>query len=100
MRIMDLDLESKDALLENYECIAQNLRLIKRPGINRWSQQSKMWSEAALAEDRDGRILMIFVRSPFSMHDLNEILLELPLGLECAQHLEGGAGGPALHPLW
>ena len=24
------------------------------------------------------------------MHDLNEILLELPIDLVCAQHLEGG----------
>jgi hypothetical protein len=73
-----------------YSCVIQNLRLIKRPRENRWGQQKKMWSEAALGEDGDGRILFIFCRSPYTMHDLNNILLDLPIDLIAAQHLEGG----------
>ena len=49
-----------------------------------------MWSEAALGEDESGRILFIFCRSPYTMHDLNNELLRLGIGLVAAQHLEGG----------
>ncbi|MCF7920426.1 MAG: hypothetical protein K9N06_11000 [Candidatus Cloacimonetes bacterium] len=35
-------------------------------------------------------MLLIFSRSSFSMADLNDKLLALPIDLECAQHLEGG----------
>ena len=90
VRIFDLDVTHLDDILNQYSSVAQNLRLIKRPGTNRWSQQAKMWSEAALGQDAHGRILFIFARSPFTMHDLNHILLSLPLELVCAQHLEGG----------
>ena len=89
-RIFDLDVDDMPSIRKQYGCIVQNLRLIKRPGENRWKQQQKTWSEAALGEDRSGRILFIFCRSPYSMYDLNNILLELPIDIVCAQHLEGG----------
>ena len=44
----------------------------------------------ALGEDKNGNILLIFCRSPYSMHDLNQMLINLPIDIECAQHLEGG----------
>jgi exopolysaccharide biosynthesis protein len=89
-RIFDTDVTPMQDILKDYHTVIQNLRLIKRPGSNRWKQQSKQWSEAALGQDREGNILFIFSRSPFSMHDLNKILLNLPINLQCAQHLEGG----------
>jgi hypothetical protein len=91
-RIFDLD-ESGVTLqniLRDYASAAQNLRLVKHPGANRWSQQSNQWSEAALGEDSAGRILFIYSRSPFSMHDLIQELLASGIGLVAAQHLEGG----------
>jgi hypothetical protein len=66
------------------------LRLIKKPGTNQWSQQSRQWNEAALGEDDAGHILFIYSRSPFSMHDLNNELLAAGIGIVAAQHLEGG----------
>jgi hypothetical protein len=91
-RIFDLDSPgvSMETILQDYASLVQNLRLIKRPGQNRWSQQKKIWSEAALGEDESGRILFIFCRSPYTMHDLNNELLRLGIGLVAAQHLEGG----------
>jgi len=75
---------------KDYKSALQNLRLIKRPGLNQWPQQPHMWSEAALGEDDAGRILFIYSRSPFTMHDLNNELLNAGIGLVAAQHLEGG----------
>jgi len=91
-RIFDLDdpgIHFQD-ILKNYSSVLQNLRLVKRSGVNQWSQQERKWSEAALGEDDGGRILFIYSRSPFSMHDLNDELLASGVGLVAAQHLEGG----------
>lgn len=91
-RIFDLDsrgIHFQD-ILQNYSSALQNLRLVKRPALNRWSQQDRKWSEAALGEDDSGRILFIYSRSPFSMHDLNNEVLAAGIGLVAAQHLEGG----------
>jgi hypothetical protein len=91
-QIFDLDAPGVtfQGILKDYASVVQNLRLVKRPGRNQWSQQERKWSEAALGEDRDGRILFIFSRAAFSMHDLNQELLASDIGLVAAQHLEGG----------
>lgn len=89
-QIADLDNHPFSSFLGKYEQIVQNLRLIKHPGENRWPQQAKIWSEAALGMDKQGNCLFIFSRSPYSMHDLNLELLKLPIELVSAQHLEGG----------
>lgn len=92
-RIFDLDEENTDfsKITSQYAHVVQNLRLIKRPGINRWSQQDRRWNEAALGEDKQGRALFIYSRNLLSMHDLNNTLLALPIDLVSAQHLEGGS---------
>ena len=91
-RIFDLDAPGVhfQDILKDYTSVLQNLRLVKRSGLNQWSPQERKWSEAALGEDDAGRILFIYSRSPFSMHDLNEELLGAGIGLVAAQHLEGG----------
>jgi uncharacterized protein YigE (DUF2233 family) len=91
-KIFDLDDKGTDikSILENYNSVVQNLRLIKKPGTNVWSQRDNKWSEAAIGEDREGRILFIFSRSPFTMHDFNDELLKSGIGIVAAQHLEGG----------
>jgi hypothetical protein len=91
-RIFDLDSPgvTLESILKDYGSAVQNLRLIKHPGSNQWGQQARMWSEAALGEDSSGRVLFLFSRAPFSMHDLNQELLSAGIGLVAAQHLEGG----------
>ncbi len=89
-RIFDRESTSIKQVLESYGTVIQNLRLIKRSGENRWHQQDQKWSDVALGEDSAGRVLFIYCRSPYTMHDFNRLLLSLPLDLVCAQHLEGG----------
>lgn len=88
--IFDTDAKDIKDVIAEYHSVIQNLRLIKRPGLTRWAQQDKKWSEAALGQDQDGNILFIFSESPYTMHELSKILLSLPIKLECAMHLEGG----------
>lgn len=91
-RIFDLDVPgiTMQTIRQDYASLVQNLRLIKRPGMNRWGKQDKKWSEAALGEDKEGRILLVFSRSPFSMHNLNEELLSAGIDIVALQYLEGG----------
>jgi hypothetical protein len=90
-RIFDLDEPGVtiESLSSDYTCVVQNLHLIKRPGEGRWSQKPKRWSKAALGEDSQGRICSSFCRTAYSMHDLNEMLLTLPIDLQFVQNLEG-----------
>lgn len=74
----------------DHETVIQNLRLIRDPGVNVWQQSDRRWSEAAIAMDRDGKLLLLFCRSPYSMRDFNRIVLALPLGVVRAMHVEGG----------
>lgn len=91
-RIFDLDTAdtSFEQITKDYSHVVQNLRLIKRPGENRWDKKSRRWNEAALGEDKQGRALLIYSSGLLTMHDFNEALLSLPLNIVAAQHLEGG----------
>lgn len=86
----DLDDAHERERLGEYGTVVQNLRLIRAPGRGVWPQQDRRWSEAAVALDREGRVLFIFSRYPHSMKELNDILLALPLGITAAMHVEGG----------
>jgi hypothetical protein len=89
-KIYDLDEISLDTLIANYNCVIQNLRLIKHNRENRWEPQIRKWAEAALGEDSAGNALFIFCSQLVAMHEFNERLLALPISLIAAQHLEGG----------
>jgi hypothetical protein len=86
-----VDLDAPTAQLDDYETVIQNLRLIRAPGQSVWTQQqSRKWSEAAVAIDKSGRVLFVFSRAPHSMFDFNQILLSMPLSVSAAMHVEGG----------
>jgi len=89
-KIFDSDERDFKLIINNYNTVIQNLRLIKSPRENRWIRQDKRWSEAALGQDISGNVLFIFSRLPFSMYDFNKALLSLPIDIVSAQHLEGG----------
>jgi hypothetical protein len=88
--LVDLDAPGGKDRLAPYGAVVQNLRLIRAPGQSVWGQQGRRWSEAAVAMDRQGRVLFIFIRHPYAMQDLNAKLLALPLGITTAMHVEGG----------
>ena len=92
-RIYDLDQDgvTLQSVIDDYSSAVQNLRLIKRPGVNVWGARGDSWSEAALGEDDAGRILFIFSLSPFTMFELNNELLKAGIGIVASQHLEGGS---------
>jgi hypothetical protein len=87
---LDRETTQTDPRLAEYDVVVQNLRLIAKDRRNVWSPSLKRWSEAALAVDSQDRLLFLFTRAPYSMRELNALLLRLPLDVQAAMHLEGG----------
>lgn len=90
VRIIDRQCDDFHEIKNRYQVLIQNIRMISCRGINVWRQQSGRWSTAALALDSSGKVIFIHVKSPYSTHDLADILLDLPLGIDRAMYLEGG----------
>jgi hypothetical protein len=88
--IRDVPPDARAADFADYDMVIQNLRLIRDPAVNVWTASDRRWSEAAIALDRQGRILFLLCRSPFTMHDFNALVTALPLGVTRAMHVEGG----------
>ena len=79
-----------DRLQGRYATLVQSIRMISCRRANVWAPQERRSSTAAIGTDAQGRVLFIHTRSPYSTHDLIDILLKLPLGLERAMYAEGG----------
>ncbi len=90
VQIIDRDCQDFDELQRHYGTLVQSIRMVSCDGSNVWKQQPRKWSTAAIGVDRQGRVLFIHVRSPYSTHDLIGILQELPLDLYNAMYTEGG----------
>jgi len=89
--IIDMDTEGAQKILDNYDSVVQNLRLLKGDGISVWGpEDKKAWSEAAIAMDSGGRILFIFCRNPMTMYSFNNTIISLKIGVIKMMHVEGG----------
>ena len=88
--MVDLDEPGSRKKLEGYGAVVQNLRLLKADGQNVWAPSDRKWSEAALAMDRQGKILFFFCQAPMAMWQFNQIIMSLGLDIVRAMHLEGG----------
>jgi len=85
-----LDVDDGEVSDFKIDLLVQNLRLIRRPGVNVWPPSKRQWSELALAATATGELLVVFSRTPLSMRDFNQALLGLGLSVQAAMHLEGG----------
>ena len=91
VKIIDRECEDFQTFREKYATLIQSIRMISCKGENVWAPQNKIWSTAAVGTDIQGKILFIHVRSPYSTHDLINMLLKLPIKLKRAMYVEGGA---------
>lgn len=89
-QIMERKFHDWQNLLKEYSCVVQNYRMISQNGKNLWKQNSHSFSMSCVAMDKQGNILFIHCRSPFSVHDFSENLLALPLNIKNAMYTEGG----------
>lgn len=90
VQIIDRKLQDYGALKSRYGTLVQSIRMVTLKRQNAWQQQPRRWSIAAIGMDREGRVLFIHCRSPYSVHDFINMLLELPIELKNAMYVEGG----------
>jgi hypothetical protein len=89
-QIIDLKCQDWNILKTQYHSFVQGIRMIDCRQKNRWSPQEKKWSMVVIGMDKKGNALFIFTRSPYSVHNFINILLQLPLSIYNAMYLEGG----------
>jgi uncharacterized protein YigE (DUF2233 family) len=90
VKIIDRQCEDFKTWEKRYKTLIQSIRMISCKGKNVWAQQTQKWSTAAMAVDYRGRVLFIHVGSPYSTHDVINILKKLPLSIDRAMYVEGG----------
>lgn len=90
-RLVDLDRQTAADVLRKYSGAAQSIRMISQAGNNVWRQQPRRPSVAAIGMDRQGMILFIHSRSAYTVHDLIDMLMAMPLGLTMCMYVEGGS---------
>lgn len=79
-----------EAVRAEYRLLVQSIRMLGCDGENVWSQQPRQWSAAIIGQDTTDRVLFLHTRSPWSMHDLVEMLRDLPLSLKALHYADGG----------
>ena len=89
-QILDRTCGDVPGLSRRYDVVIQNIRMLDCARRNTWAQQPRRWSTAAVGQDVAGRILFVHARSPWSTHDLIDVLLALPLDLKRLMYVEGG----------
>jgi len=90
IQIIDLKCQNWEELKDKYHSLSQGIRMIDCNQNNRWAQNDKKWSMVVIGIDKQGNALFLFTRSPYSVHDFINILLDLPLDIYNAMYLEGG----------
>jgi hypothetical protein len=91
VKIIDRQCENFKLWKNKYGTLVQSIRMISCKGKNVWRQQPKKWSTVAIGIDKADRVLFIHVGSPYSTHDLINILKKLPLDIARAMYTEGGS---------
>ncbi len=90
VQIIDRRCQDFEKLGKKYGTVIQGIRMVDCRQRNRWSPQPGKWSMVVAAMDRQDRLLFIFTRSPYRVHDFVNMLLNLPLEIRNMMYLEGG----------
>jgi phosphodiester glycosidase len=91
-KILDRREESIEAI-HNYPNVSQNIRMINSSGKrNRWQVDEKMWSVSTIGITRDGQVLLLNSRIPYTMHDFIDVILanDAKLNIDKMAYCEGG----------
>jgi hypothetical protein len=89
VKIIDLKTDNLNDLEGRYNSFLQSMRMIGN-NHNYWSPSHRKWSIAALSTDKVGNLYLIHSRSPFSVHEFNEVIMNLPINIDRMMYLEGG----------
>ena len=91
-QIVDMTNQDWKAILENYNCCFQSIRMIDNTGnAIYWSHKPILsCSMCVLAKDKAGNVLFLFARSPYNANEFIDFMLGADLNIQTAMYLEGG----------
>lgn len=90
VQIIDRKCQDWSKLSKCYNSFTQSIRMVDCNQKNRWAKQDRKWSMVVTAMDKSGNLLFIFTRSPYTVHDYINILLNSELNIYNMMYLEGG----------
>lgn len=90
VQIIDRKCQDWSSLMTGYNTMTQSIRMVDCNQKNRWAKQDRKWSMVVTAMDKSGNLLFIFTRSPYTVHDFINMLLNSELNIYNMMYLEGG----------
>ncbi|HSM93307.1 MAG TPA: phosphodiester glycosidase family protein [Anaeromyxobacteraceae bacterium] len=91
LRIIDRDCDDLDAVGRRYGSLVQSIRLVSCGRKNVWTPSERRTSAAVVGVDGAGRLLLVHARTAWPTSALADALLGLPIDLQRAMYVEGGA---------
>lgn len=89
--IIDLECNNWQAVKSNYQSYAQGLRMLDCAGVPmNWTKRKQSCSMLVAAKDANGRLFLVFTRSPYLHNEMIGFLKQFPVKLTNAIYLEGG----------
>jgi hypothetical protein len=89
-RVLDLSHERLDPDSLGWDEVAQSFMLFDRAGTVRVRHSDQVAARTAVAEDRDGRLVVLTSEGGYTLWDFARLLKTLPLGLSQAMAMDGG----------
>lgn len=90
--VLDRNIDDWKHLLPLYDTVVQNFRLMGPDGQQIWPEKGPRHAVAAVAEDKNGRILFLHCADPVSVHEFVDALnAHKGLCLNAAMYVEGGS---------
>jgi hypothetical protein len=90
VRVLDLALEPIDPDAPLWREVAQSFMLFDRSGTLRVRHTDQVANRTAVAEDRDGRLLVITTEGGYTLFDFATLLKKAPLRITHAMSMDGG----------
>lgn len=90
-QIVDRDSPDWQDLLDKYDTVIQNYRMVNSKGHVLWSPGGPLYSISAVGQSGDGKILFLHSRKPVDAHHFVTEILKLPLDARTIMYVEGGA---------
>jgi hypothetical protein len=91
LQLIDRDCDDLDALAPRYGSLVQSIRLVSCARKNVWTPSARRTSAAVVGVDGAGRLLLVHARTAWPTAVLADALLGLPIDLQRAMYVEGGA---------
>jgi uncharacterized protein YigE (DUF2233 family) len=88
--VLDLERRPLDPAAPGWREVAQSFMLLDSAGTVRVRRSDRVANRTAVAEDRDGRLLVAVSEGGYTLHDFALMLRALPLQVRVAMSMDGG----------